>query len=135
MFFALPKKLLQSYGTIALLSLLLALYVESLAVSPVLLVSIAPLLVILVLYQLVSLLNADQHVRKIFASSRAKAACLFFLLYLVICFSPVNELAKYIRGSHAFHDYRGYWYRWQALLARLRLLSMRFKTLVDNVMH
>ena len=69
MFFALSKKLLQSYGTIALLSLLLAIYVESLAESPILLVSIAPLLVILVLCQLAYLLNADQQVRKFSVSS------------------------------------------------------------------
>ncbi|MBM4310408.1 MAG: glycosyltransferase family 39 protein [Deltaproteobacteria bacterium] len=106
MFSRILNRMLQSYGTLALLSLLAALYAESRAVPPPVLVWISPILIVVCLYQFAQLFLPGWRLRDVIALPCGKVAIPAFGLYLVLCFSPVNEVARYIYKTHPFQDYR-----------------------------
>ncbi len=107
MIFAFPKKLLQSYGTMALLSLLLAIYAEGCENPPGLVVLGSLLIFVPACFQVVFLLNANARLKAFFISYKRMTALLFLVVCLGCFFRPVNQHNPLISWDfHPFRDYR-----------------------------
>lgn len=107
MFSLIFKRILQSYGTIALLSLLLVIAAEGSGISLKLFVLMCPLLAVAALYQFWFLVNEDTRVQAALLSLKGKIALLFLAACLWLFFNPVNETNPYLFWNfHPFRDYR-----------------------------
>lgn len=107
MFSRILNRILQSHGTLALLSLLAALYAEGCENPRGLVVLGSLLIAVPVYFQVVFLLNANGTLKAFFISYKGMAALGFFVVCLGCFFRPANQHNPLISWDfHPFRDYR-----------------------------